>query len=304
MVRFLFCFFLLILLGGGAFHVLTAPRTLAEEDVPAHQPDLANGERMFWAGGCASCHAVPDGEAIDLGGGQALETPFGTFHVPNISPDETHGIGGWSAESFLNAMLRGVSPSGQHYYPSFPYTSYQRMAKTDVLDLFAYISTLPASDNEVRSHEMRFPYTIRRGIGLWKRRHMDGESFEPDPAQSEAWNRGAYLVEGPAHCGECHTPRNALGGLRHERAFAGGAAPEGDGRVPNITPHPDGIGSWSERDIVYSLETGFTPDFDTFGGSMVAVQRAIARLPDEDREAIAVYLKSLEPLPDDEGRTE
>jgi len=278
---------------------LSAPSRLGEDDLPQHTANLANGELMFYAGGCASCHAVPDQDnPMLLGGGEELETPFGVFHVPNISPDVDTGIGGWTTLDFVNAMARGVSPDGAHYYPAFPYTSYQRMALPDIIDLKAFLDTLEPVARASQGHEMAFPYNVRRGIGLWKLRYLDGEPFTPDPDMSAAENRGAYLVTGPSHCGECHTPRDAFGGLVYDNWLAGGPAPEGEGGVPNITPHPEGIGDWSARDITYLLETGFTQEFDSVGGHMARVVRNTAELSAEDREAMAAYLMSVPALPD------
>ena len=214
-------------LGAGAFYALTIPRTLAASDLPDHKPDLANGETMFWAGGCESCHAAVGAKGEDLkklGGGRALATPFGTFHVPNISSDKDHGIGGWSTLDFVNAMKLGIGPDGTHLYPAFPYTSYQRMKVEDLIDLKAYLDTLPAVANVVPPHDLPFPFSIRRGLGLWQLLYVDGKTLEPDPKASASVNRGAYLIEGPGHCGECHTPRNAIGGLKASLALAGGPA--------------------------------------------------------------------------------
>ena len=206
----------LIAAGIAAFWFLTAPRTLAAADLPAHTPDLVNGQTMFWAGGCESCHAAADATGDDqlkLGGGQPLKTAFGTFHAPNISPDPEHGIGRWSDLDFVNAMRFGVAPGGVHLYPAFPYTSYQHMRIEDLLDLKAFLNTLPPVATASLPHELPFPFTIRRDIGLWKLLYMDGRTFVPDPAKSAELNRGAYLVEGPGHCGECHT--QGQGSQRH-----------------------------------------------------------------------------------------
>lgn len=287
--------------GFGVFWVLTMPRPVAADAVAGLTGDTEAGRRMFFAGGCASCHATPEqDDKTRLGGGQALKTPFGTFNVPNISPDPETGIGGWTLAEFASAMRRGVSPDGRHYYPSFPYTSYQRMPLADVADLKAFLDTLEPVANRVAGHDLGFPYNIRRGLGLWKLLYLDGEPFTPPDGADEQVALGAYLVDGPGHCGECHTPRNAIGGPDLSRYLAGGPNPEGKGRIPNITPHEDGIGSWSAADIAYSLESGFTPEFDSFGGSMAAVQRNMAELPASDRQAIAAYLKTVPPLPNPE----
>ncbi|WP_420959879.1 c-type cytochrome [Brucella sp. IR073] len=291
----------LILLAAAGFWFLTAPNRVDSQLLADLAPgDTANGERMFWAGGCASCHAAPgaegDARRVLTGGGEIV-SPFGTFVAPNISPSP-QGIGAWEFEDFANAMLRGVGPDGRHLYPSFPYTSYIRMKPQDVADLFAYLKTLPQSDNVAAPHRLAFPYNIRRGIGLWKLRYLS-----PDPVvvlddPSDAVKRGQYLVEGPGHCGECHTPRDMFGGLEKSRWLAGAVSPEigEDGKqgiVPNITSGEGGISSWSEGDIAYSLESGFTPDFDSLGGSMADVVANMSQLPASDREAIAAYLKAI-----------
>jgi mono/diheme cytochrome c family protein len=279
-----------LLLGGTGlalvFWFLTRPVLLPPVDLTDLQADPANGEQVFHAGGCASCHGP------GLGGGLEMKTDFGTFRVPNISPDRLSGIGGWTRPEFLNAMLRGVAPDGSHYYPAFPYTSYTRMKVQDVLDLKAYLDSFAPVGSEVAAHELKFPWNIRRGIGLWKRRYLVREPAFPAGSDDPLFARGQYLAEGAGHCGECHTPRDQFGGLALSHWLAGGPNPDGEGKVPNITPHADGLKSWSESDIAYYLESGFTPDFDTVGGPMVKVQENMARLPDSDRRALAVYLKT------------
>jgi len=300
MIRVLAIVALVVAVGGVAFWLLTTPQKLAAGDLPDHTPDIANGERMFWAGGCASCHAAPDAdgdEALKLGGGRALETAFGTFRTPNISPDPQDGIGSWSVGDFVTAMKLGVAPDGTHLYPAFPYASYQRMRVEDIIDLKAFLDTLPLIAQRNAANDLKFPYSIRRGVGLWQLLHIDGATFTPNPQASDKVNRGNYLVNGPAHCGECHTPRAFDGSMIASRAFAGAPAMEGGGSVPNITPHADGIGDWSEADIVTYLTTGFTPDFDSAGGAMADVVKGMSRLPEEDVAAIAAYLKTIAPLP-------
>ncbi|MDJ0653359.1 MAG: cytochrome c [Xanthomonadales bacterium] len=279
---------------------ITRPQTLDLADLPEHQPDPAAGERLFWAGGCASCHATPvDGkrargdDRLLLGGGLELDTPYGVFKVPNISPHPDDGIGGWTRLEFVNAMQHGVSPDGQHYYPSFPYTSYARMPTTDVMDLQAYLATLQPVAGSVADHELGFPWSIRLGLGAWKRLYLDSGPVVVGMDVDQKLALGRALVEGPGHCGECHTPRDPFGGLIGSRWLAGAPNPEGKGKIPNITPAGKNISGWSESDIAYYLESGFTPDFDTVGGTMVAVQENMARLSSEDRAAIAAYLKAV-----------
>src|SRR6185369_17811808 len=186
---------LIALIGLGVFWWLTIPATVAAASLPARQPDLANGQIMFNAGGCSSCHAVPNqNDRLKLGGGLAIPSPFGTFYAPNISPDQNDGIGRWSEADFVTAVVKGTSPSGAHYYPAFPYTSYQRTKIEDVRDLFAYLKTLAPVQGRVRDHDLPFPFNIRRTLGIWKLLFLDGKPFVADPAHSATWNRGAYLV--------------------------------------------------------------------------------------------------------------
>jgi mono/diheme cytochrome c family protein len=281
--------------GAAVFWIVTIPATVPASALAPRTPDLANGRTMFYAGGCPACHAVPDQEdRTRLGGGFAIRLAVGTFYAPNISPDPADGIGRWSEADFVTAMQKGTSPAGQHYYPVFPYPSYQRMQLDDVRDLFAFLKTLPPVAGRVRPHEVGFPLDIRRSLGGWKFLFLDGEPFRPDPARSPAWNRGAYLVNAPGHCAECHSPRNILGGIKSGQRFAGGPDQEGDGWVPNITQK--GLGAWSEKDIAYLLETGDTPDGDSVGGNMTKVIRNTSQLAPADRAAIATYLKSLPPV--------
>jgi mono/diheme cytochrome c family protein len=289
---------LLAVVGGGLGLYLTQPSRLPAAALTPRTPDLANGLTMFNVGGCYSCHGTPKQEdRTRLGGGLALTTPFGTFKVPNISSDPTHGIGSWSELDFVNAVVRGVGRDGEHLYPAFPYTSYQRMRLDDVRDLFAYLKTVPPVATPSEPHQLGFPFNIRRGLGLWKLLYVDGKAFVPDASKSDQFNRGAYLVEGPGHCAECHSPRNLIGGIDPQRRFAGGVDAEGKGWVRNITQHPDGIASYTEKDIAYLLETGFKPDYDAVGSSMAEVAENTAKLSAADRAAMAVYIKALPPRP-------
>jgi mono/diheme cytochrome c family protein len=279
----------------GAYWWLAAPSMVVAVTEPAYVPDLANGLTTFNAGGCSSCHAVPgQPDRLRLGGGLAITSPFGTFYAPNISSDPADGIGRWTESEFVGAVTKGISPAGFHYFPAFPYTSYQHARIADIRDLFAYLKTLTPVTGKVRDHDVPFPFNIRRNVGIWKWLFMDGKPFEPDAARSASWNRGAYLVNGLGHCAECHSPRNFLGGIIAAQRLAGGPNPEGEGWVPNITQK--GLGQWSEKDIAYFLETGEMPDGDSVGGSMVRVIRNISQLSAGDRAAIAEYLKSLPPV--------
>ena len=282
---------------------ITEPQTIAAGDLPDQIPDPTAGETVFWAGGCASCHARPingkraqGADKLLLGGGLELDTPYGVFRVPNISSDTDDGIGAWSMIDFVNAMQRGVAPDGRHYYPSFPYTSYSRMAVEDVMNLRAYLATLPAVQGSTSDHTLGFPWNVRRGIGAWKWRYLDANWIVDVEIQNATLARGRELVEGAGHCGECHTPRDRFGGMISGRWLGGASNPEGRGRIPDITPSGKNTADWSAGDIAYYLESGFTPDFDTVGGSMVAVQENMAMLPNADREAVAAYLKAIPSL--------
>jgi mono/diheme cytochrome c family protein len=257
--------------------------------------DLAKGEELFWAGGCASCHAATgaSGDAAKLlSGGRALPSPFGTFHIPNITPDPQAGIGSWTLAQFGNAMTRGVGSKGEHLYPSFPYGSYARLSAADINNLFDYLKTLPVSDNVAPPHELGFPFNIRMAVGGWKLLYFNDQPRVQLASADDRLRRGQFLVEGPGHCGECHTPRDALGGFVKDRWLAGGPNPEGKGTIPNITPGGES-GAWSESDLVNYFQTGFTPEYDSAGGQMAEVQQNLAHLPQADLEAIAAYLKAV-----------
>jgi len=278
--------------GLAAFWFLTIPQTVPASALGTHTPDVANGKTMFLVGGCVSCHTLPKQEdKTRLGGGLGLLSPFGTFYVPNISSDPKDGIGAWTEAQFVTAMTKGTSPSGEHLFPAFPYASYQHMTFDDLRDLFAYLKTLPPVSGRVRDHDVPFPFNVRRLVGGWKLLFLDGRPFKPDPAQSAQWNRGAYLVNGPGHCAECHSPRNFLGGIINSLRFTGGPSPDGQGGVPNITQFK--LKDWSIADIAGTLENGITPDADSVGGSMVEVVRNTSQLTDKDRTAMATYIKSL-----------
>ena len=270
---------------------ITRPQTVDPDamglaDVEA---DAARGESVYWASGCASCHIAPESEdKLVLAGGQRFATAFGDFVAPNISPDPEVGIGGWTLAEFASALIHGTSPDGQHYYPVFPYASYARMTSQDVADLWAFMLTLPPSDQPSAPHEVGFPFNIRLSLGGWK--FLFANSDWVQPAETAQMERGRYLVEALAHCGECHTPRNALGALDTAQWMAGAANPSGDGRIPGLRR---GQLTWSETDIAYYLETGFTPDFDSAGGEMVSVIENMAQLSPDDRAAIAAYIVAL-----------
>ena len=291
MIRWLIAVACLAVVIAAALWVLTIP-AMPGLALEPRTPDLTNGREMFYAGGCSSCHAVPrQKDPTLLGGGLALNTPFGVFYVPNISSDPKDGIGGWSEIAFITAMTKGVSPAGEHLFPAFPYTSYRNMRNDDLRDLFAYLKTLPPVAGKVRDHDLRFPFGIRRAVGIWKLLFFNSEPFKPDPSKSAQWNRGAYLVNGPGHCAECHSPRNYFGAVVESKRFTGGISPTLRGGVPDITQNK--LPNWTEQDIADTLADGVTPDAGLVGGDMIEVVANTSKLTAADREAIAVYIKSL-----------
>ena len=283
--------FSVVVLGGvvgAALWVVSAPRPFDTASLASLTGDVAHGEAVFHAAGCASCHIAPDRDAdpLVLSGGREFASDFGTFVAPNISTDPDYGIGAWSPEQFINAVMRGLSPEGAHYYPAFPYTSYARADLQDIADLYAYMMTLPADATPSRPHDLGFPFNIRRSVGIWKSMYLRDDWVVTGELSAEE-ERGRYLSEALAHCAECHTPRNALGALDHGRWFLGAPNPSGTGRIPAIAG--DGF-DWTAFDISAYLETGLTPDFDVVGGTMAPVVRSLQQLDKSELDAIAAYI--------------
>lgn len=296
MIRFLSLGFVLLLLGVVVAWLVTKPGQIDVQRLAGLEGDPERGETVFWAGGCASCHSAPKAEGdarLILAGGRSFPSDFGTFYAPNISPDLVNGIGLWSQEDLANAMLYGTSPRGQHYYPAFPYTSYQQVSAQEIADLYSFLQTLPSIASPNKPHDVGFPFSIRRALGGWKLLFGGGKGEMPE-GLSEEEQRGFTLVAGLGHCGECHTPRNALGGLDYSRWLGGAPNPSGKGRIPNITPAKL---DWSEVDLVEYFTSGFTPEFDSAGGEMAEVVENLSKLPQSDRAAIAAYLKSVPAVP-------
>ncbi len=289
----------LAIVGVAILALLTALTTARPSglSLPAHDPDPGRGEVLYHVGGCISCHkASATAGVIGLPtGGAAFATPVGTFWPGNLTPDAETGLGSWTAEQFVDAMTRGVSPDRRHYFPAFPYTSYRTMPVGDVLDLWAYLRTLDPVHAPGRDPDLPLPGVARRAVGLWKRLALGEAGFRPDPERSTTLNRGAYLVHGPGHCGECHTPRNAVMIPDWSRAFAGGPHPRGDeGEVPSLLDL-EARGRYSSvDDLMLALQFGETLGYDKLSsGGMADVQMNLAMLPEDDLRAIAEYLFSL-----------
>lgn len=262
----------------------------------AARADAGRGEYLLHASGCTTCHTADDDGAAPLAGGRALQTPFGTFYSPNITPDVETGIGAWSDDDFLDALWHGEAPDGSGYYPAFPFTSYTGMSREDALAIKAYLFDLEPVRRENREHELEWYLFSRVAAWAWKLINFSPGRFEPDPDADPPWNRGAYLVRHLGHCGECHTPRNSLGALQPERELEGNPSGPDGKKVPNITQNrDDGIGRWSASEIEFFLEIGMLPDGDFTGGAMSPViDENTSKLTPDDRRAIATYLKSLQ----------
>jgi mono/diheme cytochrome c family protein len=257
---------------------------------------LKRGEAVFNMGGCASCHTNKKAKGKPLAGGLPLKTPFGVFFSPNITPDPETGIGGWSEVQFVVAMTRGVSPKGGHYFPAFPFTSYAKMSQRDLSDLKVFLDQTPPVKNAVRDHDLAFPFNQRLLAWAWKFLFFDSTPFQPRADKDEAWNRGAYIVNGPGHCVECHTPRNIFGALDRSKLLQGtNKGPDGE-KVPGIVADgKNGFSKWKITDIVFSLQSGMKPDGDFLGGSMgKVVANTTGKMPEADLKAIATYLMNPE----------
>ncbi len=273
---------------------VTRAQPFDADELPTLTGDAQAGRRIFLAAGCASCHADRGAEVQDapiLSGGRRIATQFGTFVTPNISSDPVHGIGDQDLAALASVLLRGVSPDGRHLYPAMPYTSFNKMKLQDIADLKAYLDGLPASDTPRAANELAFPYSLRRGVGLWKRANLKRTFVGAAP--SPQMERGRYLVEALGHCAECHTPRTGSGGLDTSRWMAGSVAEDGRESAPNITP---AALDWDNDQIAWYLESGFTPGHDTASREMESVIANLSQLPDEDLRAIATYLAGLAPI--------
>jgi len=277
-----------LVVGTGAGWFATKPTPLPASALDGITGDAERGAITFAAAGCASCHNAPDGPLDVLAGGKSFTSDFGTFIAPNISSDPVHGVGGWTDLELASAIMRGVSPDGAHYYPAFPYTSYIKADVQDIADLIAHMRTLPADTTPSQPHDLGFPFNIRASLGVWKALYLRDDWVMDAPTPE--LERGRMLVEALGHCAECHTPRNALGGLDRSAWMTGAPNPSGDGRIPDISPA--GL-TWSAQDIAEYLNSGFTPTFDSAGGTMADVIRHTSQLSDADRMAIAAYLKVL-----------
>ncbi len=282
------------LLGWVLMLIASASATAADK-VSAGDPKLRQGEYVFNLAGCRHCHSADDGEP--LAGGRPMATPFGTFYTPNITPDPAYGIGAWSEADLARALRHGRSPDGNAYFPAFPFTAYTRINDADLRALFAYLMAQPPSPRANREHELAWFLRWRIAARVWQWLFFEPEALEVRADRGTSWNRGAYIAEALAHCQECHTPRNTLGALRPDRAYAGNPqGPEGE-LVPNITAHRQtGIGNWSDESLTEFFRFGELPDGEYTTGSMEPVIEGIGKLTDSDRAALVEYIGSLPPI--------
>lgn len=262
------------------------------------QGDAKRGEYLSKSAGCMGCHTEEKKDAIAYAGGRALKTPFGTFYGPNITPHPQAGIGRWTEADFARALRHGKRPDGANYFPAFPYPSFTGMTDADVRDLWAYMRTLPANGQPSRMHDVGFPYNVRFAVTFWKWLFFTPGPFTPDPKATASVNRGAYLTTALGHCGECHTPRNFLGGPRKDRFLAGGKGPEGKD-IPNLTPARLKK-KWGDKDLADFLSSGLTPDGDVPAEAMGEVIRnTTGMLTPADLSALIAYLRTLPPIDDE-----
>lgn len=291
-----------VLIGIAAATIIGSGVALSLAQGPSVEPrDLSglvgNPDRGVYVarlGGCVACHTDAKNDGGVLAGGGPIKTDFGTFYGPNITPHTRDGIGTWTLEMFASAMTAGEAPDGSSYYPVFPYDHYTRMTDQDIVDLWAGIRTVPAVAGTAPKHDLSFPFSLRISAGFWRSLFLEPGEIEPNVGEDEIVARGRYLVEGPGHCGACHSPRNYLGGIDYNNEYAGGSGPGGE-RIPAITQGGLSDGGWTEADIAYALKTGITTSGDVFGGSMVEVVQEGTRFwSEEDRQAVARLLLAIE----------
>lgn len=280
----------------GIFRLALVSAVVAGSAGAYAQADVKNGQYVAKAAGCVGCHTDTKPGSVRFAGGRALDTPFGTFYGPNITPHRDTGLGKWSEADFRRAMRLGERPDGAHYFPAFPYPSFTGMTGADIRDLWAYLRSQPPVDRTSRAHDLRFPFGWRFGVTVWKWLFFTPGPFVADLQARPVLNRGAYLVRVLGHCGECHTPRNFLGGPKSNRSLAGAKLPEG--RTPNLTPTR--LKKWSDAQLKEFLRSGLTPDGDVAAETMDEVIRnTTSQLTPEDLAALIAYLRALRPLPDE-----
>jgi len=278
-------------LAGAGFAVINFWPIGAEPTLSTAEGSVQRGVYLARMSGCIACHTDLENGGKPLAGGTKFVTDFGTFYSPNLTTDKAFGMGSWSIEDFAKAVRQGISPEGEPYYPSFPYPFYAKFSDQDIADLWAAFQTVPGVAEPTKPHVMTPPFNLRAGLKLWRGLFFKPEPFISDPTKSEQWNRGKYIVEGPAHCAACHTPRNHLGARKTDLALSGADRLPDGSSSPAITSEYLKQNGWTLSSLSYALQSGLMPDGDVFGGSMGEVVRdGTAYLSKQDRDAIAIYL--------------
>ncbi|MHB1273543.1 MAG: c-type cytochrome [Rhodanobacter sp.] len=277
---------------GGELAVPSAASVTAEN---LRDPVLiARGRYLATVGDCAACHTAQGGQPY--AGGRFVSTPFGNIPAPNLTPDRATGIGQWSFADFWRALHAGRGRQGELLYPAFPYTSYTRVTRDDALAMFVYLQTLAPVHMPPGASGLDFPYSMRSSLAAWRAMYFNEGGYRPEPAKSQAWNRGAYLVQGLGHCNECHAARDALGGVSGHPALSGGRIPELDWYAPDLSTRAGGgLKGWSEQDIVDLLQTGRSAKGVAFGPMAGVVADSTQYMSGDDLRAIATYLHALPP---------
>lgn len=276
----------------------SVPREAGKVDAAALKDPalIAKGQYLATVGDCAACHTTQGG--IAYAGGRVLATPFGSITAPNITPDHATGLGDWSFEDFWQALHSGKGRHGELLYPVFSYTSYTKVHRDDALAIFAYLQSLPATNNPASPLGLSFPYNVRNSLKAWRALYFKEGEYQVEPSKSASWNRGAYLVQGLGHCNECHIARDSLGGARDDAALSGGQIPEQNWYAPDLSTQANGgLQGWSEQDIVDLLKTGKSSRGTAFGPMAEVVARSTQHMQDDDLRSIAEYLRSLPPRP-------
>ncbi|MDA9008613.1 cytochrome c [Alphaproteobacteria bacterium] len=253
--------------------------------------NVDHGSYLLRLGGCVACHTDVKNKGAFLAGGAAIETPFGSFYAPNITSHKNAGLGAWTLEEFAQAMSEGLSPSKAAYYPVFPYSFYRSMSDQDLVDLWAALQATPPSEAANKPHEISFPFSIRMAMKPWQKLFLKTEKFEPAIDRTVEWNRGNYIVNGPGHCGACHTPRNLLGALQTDRALGGSNNGPNGSSIPAINLEALKKHNWTHEDLLFGFQYSLKPDGDVMGGTMAeVVSESLEHLSGEDQSAIATYL--------------
>lgn len=280
----------LVIAGAGAATLIVWPIGKKTSFIKT-KGDASRGAYLARMSGCIACHTDTENGGAALAGGLPLKTKFGTFYSPNLTTDKKNGIGNWEIETFAKAVRQGVSPDGEPYYPAFPYPFYSKFSNQDIADLWAAFQTVPPVQLPSKEQEMTFPFNFRSGLKLWRSVYLDSKPFVKNLEKSDLWNRGKFIVEGPAHCGACHTPRNFAGAREVELKLHGAKNLPSGGKSPPITAEMLKEKGWTEKSLKYALKTGVLPDGDAFGGGMGEVVRdGTSFLVDDDLTAIAKYL--------------